>query len=100
MTTNRSPRFGEPLTDREVAVLTGMSYGKSNPTIGREMYLSEDTVKTHARRLFAKLGSRDRAHAVRLGMQAGFLSDDEGADRHIPACYAAQACPCRKAVAT
>jgi hypothetical protein len=32
--------------------------------IGRELYLSEDTVKTHARRLFPKLGVRHRAQAV------------------------------------
>jgi len=31
--------------------------------------VSEDTVKTHARRLFRKLGANDRAHAVALGMR-------------------------------
>ena len=45
---------------RELQVLAGMSQGKSNGQIGRELYLSEDTVKTHARRLFRKLGVRDR----------------------------------------
>ena len=39
-------------------MLTGMSQGKSNAQIGRELYLSEDTIKTHARRLFRKLGAR------------------------------------------
>ncbi|WP_164704736.1 response regulator transcription factor, partial [Blastococcus litoris] len=42
---------------REMQVLTGMSQGKSNAQIGRELYLSEDTIKTHARRLFRKLGA-------------------------------------------
>ena len=41
-----------------------MAEGKSNAEIGRELFVSEDTVKTHARRLFRKLGARDRAHAV------------------------------------
>ncbi len=41
-----------------------MADGKSNAEIGRELFVSEDTVKTHARRLFRKLGARDRAHAV------------------------------------
>ena len=48
-----------------------MSQGKSNGQIGRELYLSEDTVKTHARRLFRKLGVRDRAQAVAHGFRRG-----------------------------
>ncbi len=52
------------LSVREMQVLTGMSQGKSNAQIGRELYLSEDTIKTHARRLFRKLGAKDRAEAV------------------------------------
>ena len=36
-----------------------MSRGRSNSEIGKELYLSEDTVKTHARRLFRKLGGAD-----------------------------------------
>ena len=55
------------LTERELQVLRGMSQGKSNAEIGKSLFLSEDTVKTHARRLFRKLGARDRAHAVHLG---------------------------------
>jgi DNA-binding NarL/FixJ family response regulator len=61
------------LTEREQQVLDGMSRGKSNAEIGRELYLSEDTVKTHARRLFRKLNAADRAQAVALGFRWGFL---------------------------
>lgn len=61
------------LTERELQVLRGMAEGKSNAEIGRELYVSEDTVKTHARRLFRKLGARDRAHAVAVGFRAGML---------------------------
>jgi DNA-binding NarL/FixJ family response regulator len=61
------------LSERELQVLTGMSRGRSNAEIGRELYLSEDTVKTHARRLFRKLGAADRAHAVTLGFRRGLL---------------------------
>ena len=57
------------LTAREIQVLEGMSHGRSNAEIGRELFLSEDTVKTHARRLFKKLGASDRAHAVALGLR-------------------------------
>jgi DNA-binding NarL/FixJ family response regulator len=76
--TSRSSRVrpsGSPpaLTEREQQVLDGMSRGKSNAEIGRELYLSEDTVKTHARRLFRKLAAADRAQAVALGFRWGFL---------------------------
>jgi DNA-binding NarL/FixJ family response regulator len=57
------------LTERELQVLHGMAGGKSNAQIGRELYLSEDTIKTHARRLFRKLGVNDRAQAVASGFR-------------------------------
>jgi DNA-binding NarL/FixJ family response regulator len=62
------------LTERELQVLHGMADGKSNAEIGRDLFVSEDTVKTHARRLFRKLGARDRAHAVASGFRAGLVS--------------------------
>jgi DNA-binding NarL/FixJ family response regulator len=61
------------LTEREMQVLTGMSRGRSNAEIGRELYLSEDTVKTHARRLFRKMGAADRAQAVAVGFRWGLV---------------------------
>jgi DNA-binding NarL/FixJ family response regulator len=61
------------LTEREMQVLTGMSRGRSNAEIGRELFLSEDTVKTHARRLFRKLGAADRAQAVAIGFRWGLV---------------------------
>jgi DNA-binding NarL/FixJ family response regulator len=62
-----------PLTERELQVLRGMGRGRSNSEIGRELYLSEDTVKTHARRLFRKLGAADRAQAVAMGFRWGLV---------------------------
>ena len=67
----RPVRVRPSLTERELQVLRGMADGKSNAEIGRELFVSEDTVKTHARRLFRKLGARDRAHAVASGFRAG-----------------------------
>lgn len=61
------------LTDRELQVLAGMARGQSNREIGRELYLAEDTVKTHARRLFRKLAAADRAQAVAVGFRWGLL---------------------------
>jgi len=77
LTTRDAARTGPAqaqLTERELQVLRGMSQGKSNSAIGRELYLSEDTVKTHARRLFRKLGVRDRAQAVAHGFRRGLVS--------------------------
>ncbi|MFJ6195639.1 response regulator transcription factor [Micromonospora sp. NPDC092111] len=70
----RSGRSPVGLTERELQVLLGMAEGKSNAEIGRELFVSEDTVKTHARRLFRKLGARDRAHAVAAGFRAGLVA--------------------------
>jgi DNA-binding NarL/FixJ family response regulator len=61
------------LTERELEVLAGMSDGRSNAEIGRALFLSEDTVKTHARRLFRKLGASDRAHAVAIAIRRGLV---------------------------
>lgn len=61
------------LTERELEVLSGMCEGQSNAEIGRALFLSEDTVKTHARRLFRKLGAADRAHAVAISLRRGLV---------------------------
>ncbi|MCU0294847.1 MAG: response regulator transcription factor [Candidatus Nanopelagicales bacterium] len=62
------------LSQRETQVLDGMSRGMSNGEIGRELFLSEDTIKTHARRLFRKLRAADRAQAVAVGLRAGLIN--------------------------
>jgi DNA-binding CsgD family transcriptional regulator len=61
------------LSARQVQVLVAMAAGLSNAEIGRRLFLSEDTVKTHGRKIYAKLKARDRAHAVSLGYQLGLL---------------------------
>jgi DNA-binding NarL/FixJ family response regulator len=73
MTTKVETDPATTLTERELQVLTGMSQGRSNAEIGRQLYLSEDTIKTHARRLFRKLGVNDRAQAVALGFRRGLV---------------------------
>jgi DNA-binding NarL/FixJ family response regulator len=65
---------GKRLTERELQVLQGMSQGRSNGQIGRALYLSEDTVKTHARRLFRKLDAHGRAQAVAQGCREGLVA--------------------------
>ena len=70
----RNGAVATELTRRELEVLSGMSHGRSNAQIGADLFLSEDTVKTHARRLFRTLGAADRAQAVAIGLRAGLIS--------------------------
>lgn len=59
------------LTERECDVLRLIVQGRTNSEIAAELYVSEATVKTHINHIFAKLGARDRAHAVVLAHQLG-----------------------------
>jgi DNA-binding NarL/FixJ family response regulator len=62
------------LSTREVEVLGQVAKGKSNAEIGRELHISEATVKTHLLRAFNKLGVSDRTAAVTTAMSLGLLS--------------------------
>jgi len=59
------------LTEREYDVLRLIVQGRTNSEIAAELYVSEATVKTHINHIFAKLGARDRTHAVVLAHQLG-----------------------------
>jgi DNA-binding NarL/FixJ family response regulator len=59
------------LTPREAEVLTLIARGKSNAEIAGELFVSAATVKTHINNLFAKIGVRDRAQAVRYALRHG-----------------------------
>jgi len=54
----------EPLTERELQVLTAIARGGTNRQVARELLVSEATVKTHLLHLYPKLGVRDRTRAV------------------------------------
>jgi DNA-binding NarL/FixJ family response regulator len=58
------------LTERQRQVLDGMMQGLTNAQIGQALYLSENTIKTHAKGLFKKLGATNRAHAVAIGLRS------------------------------
>ena len=63
----------ETLTPRETSVLALAARGLTNAEIGRELFISEATVKTHLLRASGKLGVSGRTAAVTTAMQAGLL---------------------------
>jgi DNA-binding CsgD family transcriptional regulator len=67
----RPPR--ESLSARETEVLARVARGRTNAEIGRELFISEATVKTHLLRAFGKLGVSDRTAAVTTAIQRGLL---------------------------
>jgi DNA-binding NarL/FixJ family response regulator len=63
-----------PLTTREVQVLQLVSCGYANKAISARLDINEETTKTHIKNILAKLGARDRTHAVSLGLKRGIIS--------------------------
>ena len=61
------------LTVREIQILEAVADGKSNKEIAAALAIAEDTVKTHLRRLFEKLGAADRAHAVAIALRQSLI---------------------------
>jgi DNA-binding NarL/FixJ family response regulator len=66
--------LSETLTAREREVLDLLGHGLSNKLIGRELHISEHTVKFHISSLYAKLGVNNRAEAVSRGARYGLIS--------------------------
>lgn len=65
----------EPLSERELQVLQLMAKGAANQEIAQELVIAVDTVKRHARHIFAKLGVRNRVQAARQAQELGLLNE-------------------------
>lgn len=69
--------FGrEALTPSETRVLSEIVGGKSNKEIARDLRVSENTVKTHVKNVFDKLGVSDRTTAATLAIRRGLVRAD------------------------
>ena len=64
---------GETLSERELEVLRLMAKGKSNKEIASALFISEGTVKSHGKSIFAKMNVNSRTEAVAEATRRGFL---------------------------
>jgi DNA-binding NarL/FixJ family response regulator len=64
------------ISRREHEVFRLIARGLSNAEIGKELYISETTVKTHVTHILQKLNLRDRVQAVVLAYQTGIFEAD------------------------
>jgi LuxR family maltose regulon positive regulatory protein len=68
----------EPLSDSELRVLRYLPTRLTAPEIGRELYVSQNTVKTHLRNLYAKLGTHRRVESIERARALGLLARSGG----------------------
>lgn len=61
------------ITPRELEILEAIAAGLSTREIAARLFVSENTVKTHASRLFDKLDARRRTQAVQIAKEAGLI---------------------------
>jgi DNA-binding NarL/FixJ family response regulator len=64
---------GESLSEREIEVLKLMAQGKSNKEIAAALFISEGTVKSHGKSIFARMNVRSRAEAVAEASRRGLI---------------------------
>jgi LuxR family transcriptional regulator, maltose regulon positive regulatory protein len=72
------PWLGEPLTRGETRVLRYLPTHMGAPEIAAELFLSANTVKTHLRHLYRKLGAHSRREAVQRAQAIGLLTAPSG----------------------
>ena len=65
----------DPITERELEILSLISEGASDREIAAKLYLSVNTVKWHNRQIYAKLGVTSRTQAAALAAEKGFLDE-------------------------
>ncbi len=68
------PPLVEPLTRQEQAILRQLASHRSYPEIGRELFISRHTVKTHVTRIYRKLGVDGRSAAIEAATEKGLFA--------------------------
>jgi DNA-binding NarL/FixJ family response regulator len=62
------------LTAREIEVLQLVGSGHANKEISARLFINDETTKTHIKNILAKLGAKDRTHAVSMALKRGIIS--------------------------
>jgi DNA-binding NarL/FixJ family response regulator len=65
--------LADKLTPRELQVLKGLTEGKSNKEIARDLDVTEPTVKLHVKTLYRKVGAANRTQAALIAREAGLF---------------------------
>jgi DNA-binding NarL/FixJ family response regulator len=71
----------EPLTTREIQVLSLVAWGNGYKQIGQQLSIAGETVRMHMRNIVDKLGASDRTHAVTIALTRGILRLGDRSDR-------------------
>ncbi|MGH1549178.1 LuxR C-terminal-related transcriptional regulator [Leifsonia poae] len=79
------PGRKEGITDRESEILALITQGKSNAAVAELTYLSPNTVKSHIRSVYRKIGAESRTQAVLWGVEHGFTPDHHRIERWVGA---------------
>jgi DNA-binding NarL/FixJ family response regulator len=77
------PGRKEGITDRESEILALITQGKSNAAVAELTYLSPNTVKSHIRSVYRKIGAESRTQAVLWGVDHGFTPDHHRIERWV-----------------
>ena len=72
------------LTDRELTILNGVARGLSNQALGKELWVTEQTIKFHLTNIYRKLKVGNRTEAARWAFTHGLVGDAEPADHLRP----------------
>lgn len=63
----------DPLSDRELEILSKVAQGRTNKEIARELAISASTVNAHMKNILLKLHAHDRTHAVTMALKRGII---------------------------
>ena len=74
-TVEKDVRGRTGLTPRELEILAAVSRGLSNRAVGKELFLSDQTVKFHLSRIYGKLGVANRTEATRVAHRLGIAGE-------------------------
>ena len=80
----KTSRAKRVVTRRELEILALVASGRSTAEIARVLWISEETVRTHIRRMHGKLGARTRAHAVAIAFCRGLLTVRRESGEEVP----------------